>query len=80
MSALDLFLVFRRIAPLMTKMHVDEQGVHQLSNFNGICHKRKVTESDHAKVELNLNGQFSQIKPQRREVYKFKSEQCQKYF
>ena len=79
-SALDLFLVCRRIVPLMTKMHVDEQGVHQLSNFNGIHHKRKVTESDHAKVELNLNVQFSQIKPQRSEVYHFKSEQCQKYF
>ena len=61
-------------------MHVDEEGKHQLSNFHGKRNKYKVTESDHAKVELKLNLQFQQLKPVRNEDYNFKSEDCQKYF
>ena len=64
----------------MLQMHVDEEGQHQLSNFKGILHNKKVTESDHAKVELKLDIQFPQIKPVRSEAYNFKSENCQKYF
>ena len=79
-SAIDLFLVCRRILPLVTKMHVDELGEHQLSNFNGIRHNKKVTESDHAKIQLNLDIQFPQLKPVRNEAYNYKSEVCQKYF
>ena len=64
----------------MVKMHVDEQGKHQLSNYNGIRHNKRVTESVHAKVELTLNIQFPQAKPTRNEAYNYKSEKCQKYF
>ena len=72
-SALDLFIVCSRILPYVTKMHVDEEGEHQLSNFNGIRHNKKVTESDHAKVELKLDIEFPQKKPDRNVFYNFKS-------
>ena len=71
-SVLDLFLVCSLVMPYVVKMNVDEQGEHQLSNFNGIKHKKKVTESDHAKVELLLNIQFPQAKPLRKESYNLK--------
>jgi hypothetical protein len=45
---MDLFLVNQRVLPVVSKMHVDEQGEYQLSNFHGINHNKKVTESDHA--------------------------------
>ena len=61
-------------------MHVDEQGEHQLTNFYGIQHNRKVTESDHAMVQLKLDIQFPQGKPERHEFYNFKSKECQIYF
>ena len=79
-AAMDLFLVNQRLLPVVSKMHVDEQGEHQLSNFHGINHNEKVTESDHAKVELFLNLQFEQVKPIRTEAYNFKSHECQQYF
>ena len=47
------------------------------TNFK--CNK-KVTESDHAKVELNLNIQYTQAKIQRTEAFNFKSKECQNYF
>ena len=40
----------------------------------------KVTESDHAKVELHLNIQFPQARPTRHETFNFKSEDCKKLF
>ena len=79
-SAIDLFLVCNKILPVVTQMLVDEKGEHQLSNFQGKQHKYKVTESDHAKVELKLNLEFQIMKPVRNEVYNFKSEDCKAYF
>ena len=79
-AAIDMFLVCKRILPLVLKMNVDEHGEHQLSNFYGIQHNRKVTESDHVKIELTLNIQFTPIKPTRTEMLNFKSDECQKSF
>ena len=79
-SVLDLFIVSNLAMPYVIKMHVDEQGEHQLSNFHCIKHNQKVTESDHAKVELLINIQFPQVKPTRTESYNLKSEESQKTF
>ena len=79
-AALDLPLVCSKILPLVMEMHVDEQGEHQLSNFSGIKHNRKVTESDHAKVELKLDAQFPQARPSRIETFNFKDNECKKLF
>ena len=70
---LDLFLVCERILPLVVKMNVDEQGIHQLSNFNGIRHNSKVTESDHAVVEMHQNIEFPATKPTRNKFFNFKN-------
>ena len=72
-SVLDLFLVCERVLPYVTSMHVDEQGYHQLTNFYGISHNAKATESDHAMVELHMNIEHSIIKPVRNEFYNFNS-------
>ena len=72
-SVLDLFLVCDKILPYVTKILVDEMGLHQLTNFYGIRHNSKVTESDHAMVELHMNIEFQIIKPVRNEFYNFKN-------
>ena len=79
-AAMDLFLVSQNMLPMVVKMHVDEQGEHQLSNYYGINHNQKVTESDHAKIELHLNLDFERLKPIRKETFNFKSQECQQYF
>ena len=40
-AAMDLFLVNQILLPVVRKIHVDEQGEHQLSNFHGIHHNKK---------------------------------------
>ena len=77
---IDLFIVCKRIFPSVLQMNVDEQGEHQLTNFNGIRHKSKVTESDHAMIQLTIDLQFPQMRPVRNELSNFKCKEGQKYF
>ena len=79
-SVLDLFLVCDRILPLVVKMNVDKKGIHQLSNFSGIQHNSKVTESDHAIVEMHIDIAFSPIKPTRKEFFNYKNPEGQSRF
>ena len=79
-SVLDLFLVCDRILPLVVKMNVDEKGIHQLSNFSGIQHNSKVTESDHAIVEMHIDIEFPAIKPTRKEFFNYKKPEGQSRF
>ena len=79
-SILDLFLVCDKVLPLVSSMHVDEKGEHQLANFYGKNHNGKVTHTDHAQVELQINLKFEVHKPLRIEVFNFKNLECQKYF
>ena len=72
-SVLDLLLVCDTILPLVVKMNVDEQGIHQLSNLNDIRHNSKVTESDHAVVELHLKLEFPTLKPTRKKFFNLKN-------
>ena len=73
-------MVCNQVLPYVVRMHVDEMGEHQLTNFYGIRHKGKVTETDHAKVEMDVNLKFEVQKPSRKEAFNFKSSECQKYF
>ena len=61
-------------------MHVDKKGENQLTNFYGISHSKKATESDHAKIELDLDLELDRHKPIRIEGYNLKSVKCQEYF
>ena len=70
-AAMDLFLVSQIMLPMVVKMHVDEQGVHQHSNYHCINHNQKVTASDHAKIDLHLDLVFERLKPIRKETLKF---------
>ena len=79
-SVMDLFVVCKRIFPSVLQMNVHEQGEHQLTNFNGIQHKRKVIESDHAMIQLTIDLRFPQMRPVRNEFYNFKCKEGQKYF
>ena len=71
-SILDLFLVCDKIMPLVSSMAVDEKGEFQLANFYSKNHNGKVTQTDHAKVELQINLKFEVLKPSRIEAYNLK--------
>ena len=72
-SILDLFIVCDQIIPHVVKMHVDERGENQLTNFSGINHKGKITETDHSKVELEIDLKFEVRKPVRTETYNYRN-------
>ena len=79
-SALDVFIVCGKIRPFIQKMVVDEKREHPLTNYNGLNRGQKITESDHNKLELFLKIETPQIKPQREELFNFKSVWGQKKF
>ena len=79
-SILGLFIVCERVLPFVTKMNVNVKGEHQLRNFKGISNRRKVTESDHSKIELEVSIQYEIQKPQRVEAFNFKNIDCQEVF
>ena len=79
-SVLDLFMVCSTILPYVTKMNVDEHGEFQLTNYYGKNHKGKVTMTDHATIELDINLKFDIKKPHRNEAYNFKDIDSQAFF
>ena len=59
---------------------VDEKGEYQLSNFYGKHHKGRVTESDHAMIQLQMNLKFIAQKPQRTEAFNFLNAESSYFF
>ena len=61
-------------------MTVDEQRLHVLTNFNPVRKGGKAIESDHNTEILELDLSFNKKKPDRRQIFNFKNEECQKTF
>ena len=78
LSILDVFVTCERILPFISKMKVDEKREHVLTNFNSVKSAGRVIESDHNPVILEVNLEFSQIKPVRINVFQFKNKESQK--
>ena len=77
-SVLDLFMVCDNMFPHVSKMYVDEQGLHRLTNF---FHKQgRPTETDHSTLVLHIDLKFKPIKPHRVEEYNFRSTEGQNRF
>ena len=77
----DLVIVCDKVLPNVIKIQVDEQEVNQLTNYYGTTHNNnKTTKTDHSRVELDIDWKFKIQKPQRIQAYKYRSQECQKYF
>ena len=79
-SVLDVFVTCNRILPFITKMTIDENRELALTNFNGLKNVGRVIESDHNVEILELNLQFSNMKPSREEFFDFKNRNSQVLF
>ena len=66
--------------PYITKMTVDENRKLALTNFNQFRNGGKVIESDHNVEILEVNLQFSHLKPERMEIFQFKNRNSQLEF
>ena len=79
-SVLDFFLVCNRVLPYVTHMKIDEQKEHVLTNYTRMKIDGKVTESDHNTQYMDLNLEFENMKPEKREILDFKSIKGQEKF
>ena len=77
---LDFFIICDKILPFLKRMVIDEQRLHVLTNFNPIRQGGRPIESDHNTEILELDLKFDKKKPERREVFNFKNEECQQAF
>ena len=79
-SVIDFFMVNERMLQYVTKMRVDEEEQYALSNLAQKKKTKKSINSDHRTLILELNIQFTKIKPDNIEFFNFKSESCQNKF
>ena len=79
-AILDFFIVNDKLAPFLKSMIVDERKEFCLNNFSQAKKNKRVIESDHNALILELSLQFSQKKPERQELFNFKNQECQQHF
>ena len=77
MSILDVFVTCDKILPYIKKMKIDERRENTLTNFGIFKTAGRVIETDHNPVYLEVNLEFSSIKPERIEVFQFKNKASQ---
>ena len=79
-AVLDFFLVNDKLLPFLQKMIIDDQRQYPLSNFAQQKKNRRVTETDHNGLILEISIQFEARKPERKELFNFKNKVCQNAF
>ena len=79
-SVLDIFLVCERVLPFVTKMFIDEKRKSPLTNFLNKIRGRRITETDHNKLELYISIKAPLIKPRREEFFNFRTKHGQFLF
>ena len=79
-SVLDFFIINEKMRPFLQKMLIDEDRKFSLSNFAQMRQNKRVIESDHNPIIVDLNFQYSKRKPERIEMFNLKNEACQEKF
>ena len=79
-AVLDFFIVNDKIRPFLNRMIIDEEKEHCLSNLAQIKKNKRVVESDHNALILEMNIEFSNRKPERQQMFNFKNKVCQEVF
>ena len=79
-AVLDFFVVNEKIRPFLKRMIIDEKREYCLSNFAQIKKNKRVIESDHNGLLLEMNIEFYKRKPERHEMFNLKNRECQETF
>ena len=80
LSVLDVFVVCDKMLPFIKKIIIDEARTHVLTNFNPIKKGVRAIETDHNTEILELELSYQKKKPERKEVFNFKNQECQNAF
>ena len=79
-SVLDFFVVCSLVLPFVTRMVIDEQKKHILTNYYPARKSGKAVDSDHFTEFMDLNLKFCKAKPERIELFNFKNKEGQEKF
>ena len=79
-SVLDFFVVCDRVLPFVVKMNIDESKQFILTNYASAKNGGQAKDTDHFTQYLDLNLKVDRQKPERVEIYDFKSNDGQKKF
>lgn len=79
-SVLDFFVVCSRVLPHVSRMKIDDDKKHILTNFKPARKGRAATDSDHFTEILDVNLEIVPEKPKRIEIYDFKDMKAQVLF
>ena len=79
-SVIDFFIICDIVRPFLCKMKIDEKKINGLTNFHPAKMGRKVIESDHNPMIMELDLTYCKKKSERRELFNFKNEECQQTF
>ena len=79
-SVLDFFVVCSRVLPYVTKMVIDEEKKHILTNYKPARAATKANDSDHFTEVMDVKLELIADKPQRKEIFNFKDKDSQAYF
>ena len=79
-AVLDFLIVNEKMRPFLQKMLIDEERMFSLANVAQIKKNKRIIESDHNPIILDLNIQYSKRKPDRIEMFNLKNKACQEMF
>ena len=79
-AVLDFFVVNDLMLNFIKKMLIDEGREFCLSNLAQIRQNKRIIESDHNPLILDLDIQFSKRKPERVEMFNLRNTVCQEAF
>ena len=79
-SVLDFFVVCSRILPHISRMKIDDDKNHILTNYKPARKGKKATDTDHFTEILDVDLEVVPEKPQRREIFNFKNKKAQEIF
>ena len=79
-STIDFIVVCKRVLPFVTKMIIDNDNDHRITNFNNVKKGGKTTEADHTPMWIEINLKISPEKTEKIELTNFKDPVAQKNF
>ena len=79
-AVLDFYIVNDKLTPFIKRMVVDEKREYCLSNFAQKKKNKKVTETDHNGLILDVSLKFSQEKTNRRTMFNLRNKEGQFLF
>ena len=79
-AVLDFFIINEKLRPLVTKMKIDENKEFGLVNIAQVKKNKRIIETDHNALILDLDLKVINNKAKREEIYNLKNKACQEAF